>query len=43
MSYVFDAFTISAMIISTCCIIAMLLILDCCKMRKNIKQIFKNI
>lgn len=42
MPFVFDAFTISAMIISACIVFAMLIVLDCCKIRDSVKQIFRS-
>lgn len=42
MPVVFDAFTVSAIIISICSIFVVLIVLDCCKIRDNVKQIFRS-
>ena len=42
MPFVFDTFTISAIIISICSILAMLVVVDCCKIKDNFKHIFRS-
>lgn len=42
MSFIFDTFTIAGIISSTCTIIAVLVALDCCKIRYTLTQKFRN-
>ncbi len=42
MGFIFDKFTIAGIISSTCTIIAVLIVLDCCRIRNTLSQKFRN-
>ena len=42
MTFIFDAFTIVGVISGICTIIAVLVVLDCCRIRHNLWQKFWN-
>ena len=42
MGFIFDTFTVAGIISSACTIIAVLIVLDCCKIRNNLKHKFRD-
>ncbi len=42
MDFIFDAFTLAGIISSICTILAVLIMLDCCKIRNNLRYKFRN-
>ena len=42
MGFIFDAFTIAGVISIACTIIAVLIVLDCCRIRNNLRHKFKH-
>ena len=42
MGFIFDEFTLAGIISTLCTIVAVLVVLDCCKIRYNLTQKFRN-
>lgn len=42
MGFIFDKFTIAGIISTACTIAAVLVVLDCCKIRNSLSQKFRN-
>jgi hypothetical protein len=42
MAFIFDKFTLAGIISTLCTIVAVLVVLDCCKIRNSFTQKFRN-
>ena len=41
MGFIFDKFTMAGVISSACTIFVVLVVLDCCRIRNNLRQLFR--